>query len=216
MHTHDHRRERQIGTQQKHTDIWAHRHAPLSVRLDGLRRWWRVFFFGAASCLCASRFWRDCCTATCLASTPTTMHACVGMPAKDTDPVGLVTRHCGGVVDQHFLSSCTRILNLQPTPTGVAYQGRFVAVGTFPVGIEPERFAQVRRPRLLPSHGLPRPLSHTCRTSLCGQSACWRGCVSTVQRGLLVGAPRDCSSQRFVRVWRASKPTLAAARSSWG
>jgi hypothetical protein len=44
MHTHDHRRERQIDTQKKHTDIWAHRHAPLSVRLDGLRRWWRVFF----------------------------------------------------------------------------------------------------------------------------------------------------------------------------
>lgn len=41
---------------------------------------------------------------------------------------------------RHFLSSCTRILNLHTAPNGVEYDGRFVQVGTFPIGIEPEKF----------------------------------------------------------------------------
>ena len=45
---------------------------------------------------------------------------------------------------RHFLSSCTRILSLQTAPNGVEYEGRFVEVGTFPVGIEPDKFAKVR------------------------------------------------------------------------
>jgi len=43
---------------------------------------------------------------------------------------------------RHFLSSCTRILGLSTMPNGLEYQGRFVHVGTFPIGIEPEKFAQ--------------------------------------------------------------------------
>ena len=44
---------------------------------------------------------------------------------------------------RHFLSSCTRILSLQTAPNGVEYEGRFVEVGAFPVGIEPEKFELV-------------------------------------------------------------------------
>jgi len=45
---------------------------------------------------------------------------------------------------RHFLSSCTRILSLQTAPNGVEYEGRFVEVGTFPVGIEPELYDKAR------------------------------------------------------------------------
>jgi trehalose-6-phosphate synthase len=46
---------------------------------------------------------------------------------------------------RHFLSSCTRILGLSTMPNGVEYDGRFVNVGTFPIGIDPEKFTQVNR-----------------------------------------------------------------------
>ncbi|KAK3710975.1 Trehalose-6-P synthase/phosphatase complex synthase subunit [Vermiconidia calcicola] len=42
---------------------------------------------------------------------------------------------------RHFLSSCARILGLATTPNGVEYQGKLVTVGAFPIGIEPEKFA---------------------------------------------------------------------------
>lgn len=41
---------------------------------------------------------------------------------------------------RHFLSSCARILNLQTMPNGVECDGRFVNVGTFPIGIDPDKF----------------------------------------------------------------------------
>lgn len=41
---------------------------------------------------------------------------------------------------RHFLSSCARILGLQTMPNGVEYDGRFVNVGTFPIGIDPDKF----------------------------------------------------------------------------
>ncbi|KAI8902469.1 glycosyltransferase family 20-domain-containing protein [Globomyces pollinis-pini] len=41
---------------------------------------------------------------------------------------------------RHFLSSCTRILGLHTMPNGVAYEGRVIFVGTFPIGIDPEKF----------------------------------------------------------------------------
>jgi len=41
---------------------------------------------------------------------------------------------------RHFLSSCTRILNIHTAPNGIEYDGRFVQVSTFPIGIEPEKF----------------------------------------------------------------------------
>ncbi|KAF8945913.1 Trehalose-6-P synthase/phosphatase complex synthase subunit [Haplosporangium gracile] len=43
---------------------------------------------------------------------------------------------------RHFLSSCTRILGLSTMPNGVDYEGRYAHVGTFPIGIDPEKFAE--------------------------------------------------------------------------
>ncbi|KAI9506587.1 glycosyltransferase family 20-domain-containing protein, partial [Coemansia spiralis] len=43
---------------------------------------------------------------------------------------------------RHFLSSCTRILGLQTTPDIVETESRMVHVGTFPIGIDPEKFAE--------------------------------------------------------------------------
>ncbi|TPX70354.1 alpha,alpha-trehalose-phosphate synthase (UDP-forming) [Spizellomyces sp. 'palustris'] len=43
---------------------------------------------------------------------------------------------------RHFLSSCTRILGLHTMPNGVEFEGRVVHVGTFPIGIDTEKFAQ--------------------------------------------------------------------------
>lgn len=41
---------------------------------------------------------------------------------------------------RHFLSSCARILGVATMPNGLDYDGRFVHVGTFPIGIDPEKF----------------------------------------------------------------------------
>ena len=46
---------------------------------------------------------------------------------------------------RHFLSSCTRILNLPTMPNGVEFEGRLAHVGTFPIGIEPKSFIDVSR-----------------------------------------------------------------------
>ncbi|KAI8821483.1 glycosyltransferase family 20-domain-containing protein [Fimicolochytrium jonesii] len=43
---------------------------------------------------------------------------------------------------RHFLSSCTRILGLHTMPNGVEFEGRIVHVGTFPIGIDTEKFAE--------------------------------------------------------------------------
>lgn len=43
---------------------------------------------------------------------------------------------------RHFLSSCARVLSLNTLPNGVEFDGRLVHVGTFPIGIDPEKFAQ--------------------------------------------------------------------------
>ncbi|KAJ1739785.1 Trehalose-6-P synthase/phosphatase complex synthase subunit [Coemansia sp. RSA 1086] len=43
---------------------------------------------------------------------------------------------------RHFLSSCTRILGLPSAPNSVECEGRVVHVGTFPIGIDPEKFAE--------------------------------------------------------------------------
>ncbi|RIB12039.1 glycosyltransferase family 20 protein [Gigaspora rosea] len=43
---------------------------------------------------------------------------------------------------RHFLSSCTRILGLSTMPNSVYYDGRHVHVGTFPIGIDPEKFSE--------------------------------------------------------------------------
>lgn len=48
---------------------------------------------------------------------------------------------------RHFLSSCTRILGLPTMPNGVAFEGRYAHVGTFPIGIEPMQFVDgLRKP----------------------------------------------------------------------
>ncbi|KAI7516558.1 glycosyl transferase, partial [Hortaea werneckii] len=43
---------------------------------------------------------------------------------------------------RHFLSSCARILGLPTTPNGIEFLGKLVAVGAFPIGIDPEKFVQ--------------------------------------------------------------------------
>lgn len=50
---------------------------------------------------------------------------------------------------RHFLSSCTRILGLPTMPNGVEMDGRYAQVGTFPIGIDPQQFVDVR---ISPSH----------------------------------------------------------------
>lgn len=43
---------------------------------------------------------------------------------------------------RHFLSSCSRILNTPTTPSGVDWNGRFVTIGAFPIGIDPDSFVE--------------------------------------------------------------------------
>ncbi|KAK4223110.1 family 20 putative glycosyltransferase [Podospora fimiseda] len=43
---------------------------------------------------------------------------------------------------RHFLSSCSRILATPTTPNGVDWNGKFVTVGAFPIGIDPEKFVE--------------------------------------------------------------------------
>ncbi|KAL1931030.1 hypothetical protein VTP01DRAFT_10167 [Rhizomucor pusillus] len=43
---------------------------------------------------------------------------------------------------RHFLSSCTRILGLSTMPNGVEFEGRYIHVGTFPIGIDPDKFTE--------------------------------------------------------------------------
>ncbi|KAK9361683.1 glycosyl transferase [Lipomyces starkeyi] len=43
---------------------------------------------------------------------------------------------------RHFLSSCSRILGLPTLPNGVEYNGKTVTVGTFPIGIDPDKFTE--------------------------------------------------------------------------
>ncbi|KAI8350992.1 glycosyltransferase family 20-domain-containing protein [Mortierella sp. GBAus27b] len=51
---------------------------------------------------------------------------------------------------RHFLSSCTRILGLSTMPNGVDFQGRYAHVGTFPIGIDPEKFAEgLKEPKVI-------------------------------------------------------------------
>ncbi|KAJ2162076.1 hypothetical protein GGF46_000951 [Coemansia sp. RSA 552] len=45
---------------------------------------------------------------------------------------------------RHFLSSCTRVLGLESTPTGIDNKGSLVAIGVFPIGID-ARYVQERR-----------------------------------------------------------------------
>ncbi|KAI8812775.1 glycosyl transferase [Cladochytrium replicatum] len=50
---------------------------------------------------------------------------------------------------RHFLSSCTRILGLHTMPNGVEFEGRTVHVGTFPIGIDPEKWIEgMQQPRI--------------------------------------------------------------------
>lgn len=43
---------------------------------------------------------------------------------------------------RHFKSACTKILGLEVTHQGVEYNGRFVQVGTFPIGIDAHKFVE--------------------------------------------------------------------------
>ena len=51
---------------------------------------------------------------------------------------------------RHFLSSCTRILGLSTMPNTVEFEGRTVHVGTFPIGIDPEKFIEgLKKPEIV-------------------------------------------------------------------
>jgi trehalose 6-phosphate synthase len=43
---------------------------------------------------------------------------------------------------RHFLSSCSRLLGLMTTPNGIEFQGKIVAAGAFPIGIDPDKFKE--------------------------------------------------------------------------
>ncbi|KAJ3557693.1 hypothetical protein NPX13_g9877 [Xylaria arbuscula] len=50
---------------------------------------------------------------------------------------------------RHFLSACSRILDTRTTPNGVQYEGKFVTVAAFPIGIDPEKFVQgLQKPKV--------------------------------------------------------------------
>ncbi|KAJ1753662.1 hypothetical protein LPJ79_000255 [Coemansia sp. RSA 1821] len=49
---------------------------------------------------------------------------------------------------RHFLSSCTRVLGLESTPTGIDNKGQMVSIGVFPIGIDARN---VQERRSLPS-----------------------------------------------------------------
>lgn len=50
---------------------------------------------------------------------------------------------------RHFLSSCSRILSTTTTPNGVEFNGKFVTVGAFPIGIDPEKFVEgLKKPKV--------------------------------------------------------------------
>ena len=50
---------------------------------------------------------------------------------------------------RHFLSSCSRILETPTDNNGLKYQGRFITVSAFPIGIDPEKFTEgLKRPKV--------------------------------------------------------------------
>lgn len=50
---------------------------------------------------------------------------------------------------RHFLSSCSRILGTPTTPNGLDWNGRFVTIGAFPIGIDPEKFVEgLKKPKV--------------------------------------------------------------------
>ncbi|EGG25381.1 glycosyltransferase [Cavenderia fasciculata] len=44
---------------------------------------------------------------------------------------------------RHFLKACTRIVGLETSPNGVYLNDKFVSVGVFPVGIDPDKFFEM-------------------------------------------------------------------------
>lgn len=56
----------------------------------------------------------------------------------DSDLIGFHTYDYA----RHFLSSCSLVLSLETFPNSISYLGRKVKVGTFPIGIDPEKFVE--------------------------------------------------------------------------
>lgn len=46
---------------------------------------------------------------------------------------------------RHFISSCTRVLGCESTPTGIEFHGFTVRISIFPIGIDVQRVEQMRR-----------------------------------------------------------------------
>lgn len=85
---------------------------------------------------------KPCGSAYCLASIPRAFDRI--LPVRREILLGVL--HCDLVgfhtydYARHFLSSCTRILGLPTMPNGAEFEGRYVHVGTYPIGIEPAQF----------------------------------------------------------------------------
>lgn len=56
----------------------------------------------------------------------------------ESDLIGLHTYDYAS----HFLRTCTRVLGMETKPQGVIVKDRLVAVGVFPIGIEPHKFQE--------------------------------------------------------------------------
>ncbi|KAI9334963.1 glycosyltransferase family 20-domain-containing protein [Obelidium mucronatum] len=68
------------------------------------------------------------------------------LPVRKSLLMGVLEADCVGFQTydyaRHFMSSCARILGLHCFPDGIEFEGRKVKVGTYPIGIEPEKFTK--------------------------------------------------------------------------
>lgn len=46
---------------------------------------------------------------------------------------------------RHFLSACSRVLEVECSPRGIEYKNRFMSLGVFPIGIDPDHVAKTLR-----------------------------------------------------------------------
>ncbi|CAN0390962.1 unnamed protein product, partial [Laminaria digitata] len=46
---------------------------------------------------------------------------------------------------RHFLSACSRVLEVECSPRGIELNNRFMSLGVYPIGIDPEHVAKTLR-----------------------------------------------------------------------
>lgn len=44
---------------------------------------------------------------------------------------------------RHFLSACSRVLEVDTTPRGLEYNSHFVSLGVYPIGIDPDHIVNI-------------------------------------------------------------------------